>query len=202
MVEAANERSLNAERSLDTERSLGARFTGMRAGAKTQLSEDNMADQKNWRSKSITGGVARAPNRAMLRAVGFKDGDFEKPIVGVANGHSTHEPLQRRHPAAGGPRDCRAGALGRQAAGVRRADDHRRHRHGHRGDEVFAGVARGDRRRDRNLGQRPGHGRRAGGRRLRQEHARRHDGDRAHERARRSTSTPARSSRGNGKAWT
>ena len=51
-----------------------------------------MADQKNWRSKTITGGVARAPNRAMLRAVGFKDGDFEKPIVGVANGHSTMNP--------------------------------------------------------------------------------------------------------------
>ncbi len=51
-----------------------------------------MADQKNWRSKSITGGVARAPNRAMLRAVGFKDGDFDKPIVGVANGHSTLNP--------------------------------------------------------------------------------------------------------------
>src|SRR5215218_1405790 len=51
-----------------------------------------MADQKNWRSKSITGGVARAPNRAMLRAVGFKDGDFEKPIVGIANGHSTMNP--------------------------------------------------------------------------------------------------------------
>ena len=51
-----------------------------------------MADQKNWRSKSITGGIARAPNRAMLRAVGFKDGDFVKPIVGVANGHSTMNP--------------------------------------------------------------------------------------------------------------
>ena len=35
----------------------------------------------NWRSKTITGGVARSPNRAMLRAVGFGDGDFEKPIV-------------------------------------------------------------------------------------------------------------------------
>jgi dihydroxy-acid dehydratase len=51
-----------------------------------------MADQKNWRSKTITGGVARAPNRAMLRAVGFGDNDFEKPIVGVANGHSTMNP--------------------------------------------------------------------------------------------------------------
>jgi len=49
-----------------------------------------MAD--NRRSRLITQGVARAPNRAMLRAVGFKDGDFDKPIVGVANGHSTMNP--------------------------------------------------------------------------------------------------------------
>ncbi len=49
-----------------------------------------MAD--NRRSKLITQGVARSPNRAMLRAVGFKDGDFDKPIVGVANGHSTMNP--------------------------------------------------------------------------------------------------------------
>jgi dihydroxy-acid dehydratase len=49
-----------------------------------------MAD--NWRSRLITGGVARSPNRAMLRAVGFTDRDFDKPIVGVANGHSTLNP--------------------------------------------------------------------------------------------------------------
>ena len=46
----------------------------------------------NRRSRLITQGVARSPNRAMLRAVGFGDGDFEKPIVGVANGHSTLNP--------------------------------------------------------------------------------------------------------------
>ncbi|MET0539200.1 MAG: dihydroxy-acid dehydratase [Xanthobacteraceae bacterium] len=46
----------------------------------------------NRRSRTITAGVARSPNRAMLRAVGFGDGDFEKPIVGVANGHSTMNP--------------------------------------------------------------------------------------------------------------
>ena len=46
----------------------------------------------NRRSKIITQGIARSPNRAMLRAVGFGDGDFEKPIVGVANGHSTMNP--------------------------------------------------------------------------------------------------------------
>ena len=49
-----------------------------------------MAD--NWRSHIITGGIARSPNRAMLRAVGFTDRDFDKPIVGVANGHSTMNP--------------------------------------------------------------------------------------------------------------
>jgi dihydroxy-acid dehydratase len=46
----------------------------------------------NRRSRLITAGVARSPNRAMLRAVGFGDADFEKPIVGVANGHSTMNP--------------------------------------------------------------------------------------------------------------
>ena len=44
------------------------------------------------RSSAITAGVARAPNRAMLRAVGFGDGDFGKPIIGIANGFSTITP--------------------------------------------------------------------------------------------------------------
>ena len=46
----------------------------------------------NWRSKKITGGISRSPNRAMLRAVGFGDNDFVKPIIGVANGHSNLNP--------------------------------------------------------------------------------------------------------------
>ncbi|MDR3416289.1 MAG: dihydroxy-acid dehydratase [Nevskia sp.] len=46
----------------------------------------------NRRSRTITEGVARSPNRAMLRAVGFTDADFDKPIVGVASGHSTMNP--------------------------------------------------------------------------------------------------------------
>src|SRR5271165_4054298 len=49
-----------------------------------------MAD--NLRSRLVTSGVQRTPNRAMLRAVGFGDGDFEKPIIGVANGYSTITP--------------------------------------------------------------------------------------------------------------
>jgi len=44
------------------------------------------------RSFTITHGVPRSPNRSMLRAIGYKDEDFEKPIVGIANGHSTMNP--------------------------------------------------------------------------------------------------------------
>src|ERR1700752_115316 len=44
------------------------------------------------RSRLITQGVERSPNRAMLRAVGFKDSDFDKPIIAVANGYSTITP--------------------------------------------------------------------------------------------------------------
>ncbi|MGB7416415.1 MAG: dihydroxy-acid dehydratase [Thermosynechococcaceae cyanobacterium] len=46
----------------------------------------------NRKSKAVTQGVQRAPNRAMLRATGFGDADFEKPIVGLANGYSTITP--------------------------------------------------------------------------------------------------------------
>ena len=46
----------------------------------------------NYRSKVVTQGHQRSPNRAMLRAVGFGDDDFTKPIVGLANGYSTITP--------------------------------------------------------------------------------------------------------------
>ena len=49
-----------------------------------------MAD--NRRSRATTEGLARTPNRAMLRAAGFGDEDFDKPIVGVGNAHSTITP--------------------------------------------------------------------------------------------------------------
>jgi dihydroxy-acid dehydratase len=47
---------------------------------------------ENYRSRLITEGVQRSPNRSMLRAVGFKDEDFKKPIVGIANAYSTITP--------------------------------------------------------------------------------------------------------------
>jgi len=46
----------------------------------------------NRRSRNITEGVARAPNRSMYYALGYQEGDFGKPMIGVANGHSTITP--------------------------------------------------------------------------------------------------------------
>jgi dihydroxy-acid dehydratase len=46
----------------------------------------------NRRSRHITEGVARAPNRSMYYALGYQEGDFGKPMIGVANGHSTITP--------------------------------------------------------------------------------------------------------------
>ncbi|MDS1136442.1 dihydroxy-acid dehydratase [Nitratireductor indicus] len=46
----------------------------------------------NERSKVITQGVERAANRAMFYALGYKEEDFSKPMIGIANGHSTITP--------------------------------------------------------------------------------------------------------------
>ena len=46
----------------------------------------------NRRSRNITQGVSRSPNRSMYYAMGYEKGDFDKPMVGVANGHSTITP--------------------------------------------------------------------------------------------------------------
>ena len=46
----------------------------------------------NRRSKNITEGVARAPNRSMYYALGYQEADFKKPMIGIANGHSTITP--------------------------------------------------------------------------------------------------------------
>ncbi|GAB5100809.1 dihydroxy-acid dehydratase [Caballeronia sp. HLA56] len=58
----------------------------------------------NRRSKHITQGVARSPNRSMYYALGYKEEDFDKPMIGIANGHSTITPcnagLQRLADAA------------------------------------------------------------------------------------------------------
>ncbi len=46
----------------------------------------------NERSKHITQGVARSPNRSMFYAIGYQKEDFDKPMIGIANGHSTVTP--------------------------------------------------------------------------------------------------------------
>src|SRR5690349_14030855 len=52
----------------------------------------DIATRLNRRSRLVTEGVEPTPNRAMLRAVGFGDSDFDKPIIAVANGYSTITP--------------------------------------------------------------------------------------------------------------
>ncbi|MGB4344993.1 MAG: dihydroxy-acid dehydratase [Burkholderiaceae bacterium] len=46
----------------------------------------------NDRSKHITEGVSRSPNRAMYYAMGYEKKDFDNPMIGIANGHSTITP--------------------------------------------------------------------------------------------------------------
>ncbi|WP_397412210.1 dihydroxy-acid dehydratase [Polaromonas sp.] len=70
----------------------------------TQQDKDSAGDAINRRSRNITEGTARAPNRSMYYAMGYEAEDFKKPMVGVANGHSTITPcnsgLQRLADAA------------------------------------------------------------------------------------------------------
>ena len=66
----------------------------------------------NRRSRNITEGVARAPNRSMYYAMGYEEGDFRKPMIGVANGHSTITPCN-----AGLQRLADAAVAGIEAAG-------------------------------------------------------------------------------------
>ena len=66
----------------------------------------------NRRSRNITEGTARAPNRSMYYAMGYEAGDFKKPMIGVANGHSTITPCN-----AGLQRLADAAVAGIEAAG-------------------------------------------------------------------------------------
>jgi len=66
----------------------------------------------NRRSRNITEGVARAPNRSMYYALGYEEGDFRKPMIGVANAHSTITPCN-----AGLQKLADAAVAGIEAAG-------------------------------------------------------------------------------------
>jgi dihydroxyacid dehydratase/phosphogluconate dehydratase len=100
----------------------------------------------NRRSKNITQGIARSPNRSMYYALGYKEEDFDKPMIGIANGHSTITPcnsgLQKLADAA--VESIRKSDA--KSTDLRHADDLGRHVDGHRRHEVLARVARSDRR--------------------------------------------------------
>ena len=68
----------------------------------------------NAHSRAITEGVQRSPNRAMLRAVGFNDADFEKPIIGIASAQSTITPCNKGI----APLAARAEAAAREAGAM------------------------------------------------------------------------------------
>ncbi len=68
----------------------------------------------NWNSHHVTDGIEKAPNRAMLRAVGFTDEDFGKPIVGVAHAQSNITPCNN---GLGELADAMTGAI-REAGGM------------------------------------------------------------------------------------
>ena len=68
---------------------------------------------RRLRSAVVTEGDSRSPNRAMLRAVGFGDADFKKPIIAISNSHSTITPCN-----AGIQGLADRGAKGIKAAGA------------------------------------------------------------------------------------
>src|SRR5437899_11699362 len=79
--------------------------SGATAGARQPADRDQRPPRRGGegdegmstlRSRTITAGVERTPNRAMLRAVGFTDQDFAKPIIGIANAHSTITPCNAK----------------------------------------------------------------------------------------------------------
>src|SRR5881398_2243388 len=71
-----------------------------------------MSGDANRHSLTTTGGMGRAPNRAMLRGVGFLDDDFDRPMIGVANLHSDITPCNAHL-----DRLARKGCEGIRAAG-------------------------------------------------------------------------------------
>jgi len=68
------------------------------------INTESMMTNSNRRSRNVTEGVARAPNRSLYYGMGYQPSDFSKPMIGVANGHSTITPcnsgLQRLADAA------------------------------------------------------------------------------------------------------
>ena len=107
-------------------------------------------DVVKLRSEVVTQGPERAPARAMLRAVGFGDGDFRKPVVGVASAYSTITPcnLGLGRLAARAEASLRAAGAMPQLFGTITVSDGISM--GTPGHALLAGLARGDRGLDRD----------------------------------------------------
>src|SRR5207237_1739620 len=76
------------------------------------VQENAMPSDQPRRSRLTTEGMGRAPNRAMLRAVGFLDEDFSRPMIGVASLYSDITPCNAHL-----DRLARKGYEGTRAAG-------------------------------------------------------------------------------------
>ena len=122
-----------------------------------------------YRSRTSTAGRNMAGARALWRATGMKDGDFEKPIIAVVNSFTQFVPGHVHLKDLGQlvAREIEAPAA---SPGIQHHRHRRRHRHGPRRHAVFAAQPRPDRRQRRVHGQRP-HRRRDGVHlQLRQDH--------------------------------
>ena len=151
-----------------------------RRGSRRQSSRKPAPDPRAW-SRQVVDGVKQAPSRAMLRAVGFEDEDFAKPQIGIASTWADCHALQHAHRRAGARGRGRGRCRRRQERAVQYHHGVGRHFDGIAGHALLAGVARGHRRFDRDGGRCRGLRRLGRDRRLRQEHARLRDGDRAAE---------------------
>src|SRR5580700_2180184 len=94
--------------------------------------ELKLDQELNRRSRVITDGDAGAPRRAQLRAVNFKDGDWDKPIVGVLNLHSTMNPCNAGIQPLIDRAVAELDAIGVKPQTVGGPDRKRRHRNGNR----------------------------------------------------------------------
>ena len=135
-------------------------------------------DQRKY-SRLVVDGAKQTPSRAMLRAVGFQDADFAKPQIGVASTWASLTPcnMHINELATEARRRRRRGR--RQGRAVQHHHRVRRHLDGLARHALLAGVARSDRRLDRDGGGCRRLRRLRRHRRLRQEHAGLRHGDRA-----------------------
>ena len=165
---------------------------GGRRARRRLTSAGRPGDKKPVRSDQIKKGFERAPHRSLLRAVGLKDEDFDKPFVGIANSHVDIIPghfFLQEYGRIAKEEIRKAGGV---AVRVQHHRRRRRHRHGPRRHALQPALARAHRRLRRDDDERA-HARRARLHpELRQDRAGHADGRAPRGRARRCSSPAAR----------